>query len=180
MLLTADGIPYTTPIPGPSPEEETRLRAALQQLDPLLGVVWVPIVVWNTRDLRWEGRYALTCRWPGLDKRWSEVQAGKVPASEAHDILGWFCEDMQNASSAPTTLDGIQERTLALLGAIDNLRYPWKERMERSAQKNRDVHTRARAAASDLTHDVAEHFYRQAKGVPLSAGADFNEKGINV
>lgn len=177
MLYTADNLPYTLPSPGPSPEEEQRLREALATLDPLLGVLWVPTVVWDAKHQRWEGRYALTCRWPGIDARWSEVQAGRVPPSEAHDILGWFCVDMQDASSAPTSLDGIQNRALELLGAIDNLRYPWKERMEQSARNNRNVHERAKAAALDLTHDVAEHFYRQARGVPLSAGANFDSKG---
>jgi hypothetical protein len=146
-------------------------------MDSLLDLAWVPTVFYNRSKDRWEGRYALICRWPRVDKRWSEVQSGKVPEQEAYDILGWLCSDMQDAYSVPDTQEGIQNRVIALLGAIDNTRYPWKGRMLSTIEKNKKRHEAMKAEVGDMTHDVAGYYYRQAKGVPQSRGADFNSEG---
>jgi len=177
MILTKSGVPFAHVPPTPDSETEQRLRATLQQLDELLGVMWVPTVFWNERHKRFEGRYALTCRWPQIDKRWSEVFNGKVPESEALDIIGWLCEDMQDPQSIPTSSDGIIDRVLTLLGTMDNTRYPWKARMLGTIAKNAAVKKALKTEVLDLTHNVASHFYREAKGVPQSCGADFNSEG---
>lgn len=168
--------PISAP-PAPSSDLEKTLTDTLQRLDPLLGVMWVPFAAWNEPAKRMEGRYALTCRWPSIDGRWQEVQAGKVPESEANDIIGWLCEDMQDASSVPTSMDGITDRVLALLGSMDNLRYSWRDRMKATVQKNADRWKREKADAADQANRFAEHIYRQAKGVPQQPGADFDNKG---
>ena len=164
--------PISAP-PSPSDTVEVTLKETLQRLDPLLGVMWVPMAAFNEPAKRWEGRYALTCKWPSIDGRWQEVQAGKVPEAEALDIIGWLCEDMQNASSVPTSPDGITDRVLALLGTMDNARYPWKDRMRSVVKKNQELYNTQKKDAADQANRAAEHFYRQAKGVPQSTGANF-------
>jgi hypothetical protein len=169
---------YVPPAPGPSPEVETTLRETLVKLDPLLSVRWVAHAAFNRQHQRFEGRYALTCRWPMADKRWKEVHEGRHPEYEACDIVGWLCEDMSDPESLPTSPDGITDRVLALLGTMDNTRYPWKDRMMRTVRKNAKVHETLKNDVLDLTHGVAEYYYRQAKGVPQSTGADFSTPGV--
>ena len=164
-----EGIP-----PTPSAETERQLREVLARMDTLLDVMWVPTVYRNERAGRWEGRYALTCKWPRADKRWSMVQSGEVAEHDAHDIIGWLCEDMQDAQSVPTTAEGIETRVLALLGSMDNTRYPWKQRMLAAIEKNVKRQQTVKADVLDLTHGVADYYYRQAKSVPQSRGADFS------
>lgn len=161
------------PAPGPNPELEAQLRATLEKLDSLLGVRWVVHAFYNQQLGRFEGRYALTCRWPQVDKRWQEVRDGRHPEYEACDIIGWLCEDMQDPGSVPTSPDGISDRVMQLLGTMDNERYPWKQRMLRTVEKNKQVYEQQKKEALDLTHGVAEYYYRFAKGVPQSTGADF-------
>jgi hypothetical protein len=166
---------YVPPAPGPSPELEATLRDTLEKLDALLGVRWVAHASFNQLQQRFEGRYALTCRWPKIDKRWEWVYDGKHPEQEACDIIGWLCEDMQDPNSVPTTPDGITDRVLTLMGTMDNDRYPWKERMMATTRKNAKLHQTLKNDVLDLTHGVAEYYYRQAKGVPQSTGADFSK-----
>jgi hypothetical protein len=171
-LASASGAP-----PTPSATLEKQLRDALQPLDSLLDVVWVPTVFYNRTWARWEGRYALAVRWPQIDKRWQEVQSGKMAAADAYDIVGWLCEDMQDSQSVPTSLDGIHDRVLRLLGTMDNTRYPWKERFLSTIEKNKQRHENLKRDALDDTHNAAEHYYRLAKGVPQSTGANFDVEG---
>jgi hypothetical protein len=163
--------------PTPSGETERAVREVLARMDPLLGIMWVPTVFRNERAGRWEGRYALTCAWPRADKRWAQVQSGEVAEQDAVDIIGWLCTDMQDAQSVPVTGEGVETRVLELLGKMDNTRYPWKQRMLATIEKNVKRHQATKNDALNLTHDVAEHFYRQAKGVPQSTGANFNSEG---
>jgi hypothetical protein len=100
-----------------------------------------------------------------------------VPEAEANDIIGWLCQDMQDPQSMPTSADGIIDRVMALLGTMDNTRYPWKERMLGAIGKNAARQKAIKDDALDMTHNAAEHFYRQAKGVPQSTGANFNSEG---
>lgn len=149
----------------------------MRRLDSLLDIRWVPVVVHNPRHNRFEGRYALICFWPQADKRWEWVQQGKHPEADAYDIIGWLCEDMQDAQSVPASDEGVTERVVALLGSMDNTRYPWKQRMQRMVEKNRRVPQQLKQEAMDMAHDAAEHFYRQAKNVPQVQGANFDKKG---
>lgn len=175
MIVSPSGVAFAPPVPGPSPETETKLRETLEKLDSLLGVRWVSHAAFING--RFEGRYGLTCQWPQNDKRWEEVRSGRHPPFEACDMIGWLCEDMQDPNSVPTSPDGITDRVVALLGTMDNTRYPWKERMQKTVNKNADLFKKQKAEVADLTHGVASYYYRQAKGVPQSTGADFNSEG---
>lgn len=177
MILNADGIAFEEPTPGPMPELEAKLREVMQRIDTLLDVRWVAHAVWNERARRFEGRYALICFWPEIDKRRQWVRDGKHPPHEACDIIGWLCEDMQEPGSLPTTEDGIAERVMALIGTMDNTRYPWKERMRKTAEKNVANWQRMKAEARDVAHDAAEYTYRKVKAVPQVTGADFTSEG---
>ena len=177
MIHTLSSIAFEGIPPAPSADTEQRVRDVLRDMDTLLDVMWVPTVFWNKSKHRWEGRYALICRWPRSDGRWQEVQSGKVPEQDAYDIIGWLCEDMQDAQSVPQSSEGIANRVVELLGRIDNTRYPWKQRMLATVEKNRKRNQALKNEALDLAHDVASYFYRQAKGVPQSRGADFNSEG---
>lgn len=180
LLVGLNGRPLASAsgaAPTPSAALEATLRQALQQLDSLLDVAWMPTVFWNRAWARWEGRYALIVRWPHSDMRWSEVQCGRVPEQDAFDIVGWLCEDMQDPQSVPTSLDGIHDRVIALLGTMDNTRYPWKDRFLSTIEKNKQRVAQVKRDALNETEAAAEHFYRQAKGVPLSTGATFDKDG---
>lgn len=163
--------------PAPSETTEAELRTWLKGIDPLLDVKWQPVVYWNKRHLHWEGRYALMVNWPTADKRWSQVQSGEVDPKQANDIVGWFCEDMSDPQSMPTTLDTMETRVMNLLGQMDNTRYPWKQRMMGTIEKNKKVHATMKSEALDQVGDEADYLYRQVKGVPQVVGADFNSKG---
>jgi hypothetical protein len=163
--------------PGPEASTEANLRSVLQGLDGLLDVKWVPLAMWNAVKSRWEGRYALIVNWPMADARWSMVQSGEVNPKLAHDIVGWLCENMQDPASMPTSLMGIEQRVIDLLGTMDNERYPWKQRLQSAVDKNRKVHATNKSDALDFVHDEAEYQYRRAKGIPQVQGADFNSKG---
>lgn len=163
--------------PGPQADTEAKLRQVLQSIDPLLDVKWIPHAMWNAVKARWEGRYALSVAWPQADKRWSQVQSGEVAPQMAYDIVGWMCTDMEKASSYPESLEGIEERVMALLGSMDNTRYPWKQRMLQVIAANKKHQQSIKQEALDFTESEAEYWYRYAKNVPQSTGADFNSKG---
>lgn len=177
MILTAAGVPFASLPPTPSAETERVLRGVLRGMDELLDVMWHPTIYYNRSQMRWEGRYALICRWPRADGRWSMVQSGEVPEADAFDIIGWLCEDMQDPQSLPTSTDGISSRVIELLGRMDNTRYPWKGRMLATIEKNAARRQAVKDETLDMTHDVASYYYRQARGVPQSTGANFDKEG---
>jgi hypothetical protein len=166
-------------VAAPTPEESTErsLREVLKGLDTLLDVKWIPTAMYNERDCRWEGRYALTVDWPSADKRWSMVQSGEVPPDMAHDIVGWLCTDMSEPKSVPTSPDGIENRVLELLGSMDNTRYPWKQRFLSTIEKNKKFRQDVKSEILDQTADEAEYQYRAAKHIPQVTGANFDSKG---
>lgn len=157
---------------APTREESTEaaLRTNLKSLDPLLDIMWHPMGFWNERQRRWEGRYALTVDWPHADQRWSMVQSGEVNPKDAHDIVGWLCADMQDPKSLPTSPDGIEQRVLALLGTMDNLRYPWKERFEAMVQTNIRHRRNIKKESLDIFEAEAEYLYRKLYHVPQVTG----------
>ena len=177
MLVSASGVSLQSLPPAPSEATELRVRSVLATLDSLLDIMWMPMVWWDARNKRYEGRYALVCRWPQIDSRWSMVQSNEIAPSDALDIIGWLCEDMQDAQSMPMTEAAVVERVVALLGSMDNTRYPWKQRMLGTVANNAKVHEDTKADAVDRAVDEAEYRYRQVKGVPQSVGADFNSEG---
>lgn len=164
-LIEVIGVPDSAP--GPEADAEQALRVMLKDFDSLLDIRWMPIAFYNAVKSRWEGRYALTCDWPTIDPRWAMVQSGEMDPKLAHDIVGWLCEEMSDSQSMPTTLAGMGERVMALLGTMDNTRYPWKQRMMATVEKNRKRHDTNKAEVADLTHDVASYYYNQAKGNPI-------------
>lgn len=157
---------------APTREEslETGLRSNLKSLDPLLDIMWHPMGFWNESQQRWEGRYALTVAWPHADMRWRMVQEGEVDPALAHDIIGWLCTDMHNPKSLPTSLDGIEERVLDLLGKMDGTRYPWKQRFESMVQANIKHRRNIKQEALDEFEDEAQYLYNKLYDVPLVQG----------
>src|SRR5581483_7017023 len=107
---------------------EAKVDAELKQLDSLLGIQWFEAVKYNERQNVYEGRYALTCRWPQSDKRWELYQRGEI--GEPFDILGWFTDDMFDGNSAAVDPEMIWNKTLELLASADNTRHPWKDRLK--------------------------------------------------
>lgn len=164
-------------VPGPEASTEENLRKVLQEMDGLLDVKWVPIAMWNQVKSRWEGRYALIVNWPSADKRHGMVQTGEVDPKLAHDIVGWFCDDMQDPKSVPTSLQGIEDRVIALLGTMDNTRYPWKQRFMSTIEKNKKRHAEIKQEAGDMTADEADYRYQQVTNAAFGRGANFDKKG---
>lgn len=176
-LIEAAAVGSPSDAPGPEATTEQHLRSVLQGMDGLLDVKWVPLAMWNQVKSRWEGRYALIVNWPMADARWSMVQSGEVNPKLAHDIVGWFCANMQDPTSMPTSLMGIEERVLSLLGTMDNTRYPWKQRLLGAVAANKKHRETMKADVLDQTHDEASYRYREAKHIQQSTGANFDSKG---
>lgn len=165
--------------PAPTSDDSTMasLRSVVKSMDGLLDVKWMPIAAWNAHQQRWEGRYALTCDWPQADARWSMIQSGEMDPKLAFDLIGWMCEDMQKADSIPLGPELIEQKVVALLGTMDNTRYPWKQRFLSTIEKNRKNKETQKADMLDMVHDEASYQYRAAKGIPQITGADFNSEG---
>lgn len=155
MFINLDGAGITMPYSRPDRNEitEEKVRKQLKELDALLDVKWIPHVIVNPRSQQMEGRYALICQWPQIDKRWEMYQKGEI--SENYDILGWFCEDMQDAESVPVDLDSIERKVVELLGKCDNERFPWRGRMKDVVSKNAKVRKERQQEVIDQAEDVA-------------------------
>lgn len=128
-LFGPDGLPLRDVPPGPSEGLEQRVNDELQRLDTLLHIRWIEKAYFNQRHQRFEGRYALCCWWPKVDKRWQWVQQSKMSADEAFDIMGWFCEDIHNAESVPQKPLAMMDKVYELLSSADNTHRPWADRM---------------------------------------------------
>lgn len=131
--------------PERSPELEEKVTERLRAIDSLLGVRWMPHAAYSPRTRTFEGRYALTVRWPESDPRWLLYRKGEI--GEPFDILGWFSEDLHDAHSEAVDVDALESKVLALLGRSDNTREPWKERMKRSIEHNRRRRQEIKAGA---------------------------------
>lgn len=145
--------------PQPQEQAEARIRQTLKGLDELLDIKWVPVVLWNEKENCSEGRYALICRWPQADKRWAD--AYEDARIEPFDVLAWFCDDLQNASSSAGNIDTMEDQVIEFLGKCDNTRQPWADRMKASVAKNLKVKRAAKDEILDLAHD--EFGYHQKK-----------------
>jgi hypothetical protein len=128
------------------PAMEARINAELQALD-------------SNIHIRIEGRYALCFRWPQGEKRWQEVQQGRMDPNDAFDILGWFTEDMASGRSTPVNPEQFKAKAFELLHKIDNTRFPWKGRVERSMQKNDVRQQQLKEEAVDRMTDAASDAY---------------------
>lgn len=167
-LYGAHGLPLYVP-PTPNEFTERRVNAELQaHYDPLLSIRWYPTVFFNQRQKQWEGRYALVVRWPQIDKRWGTVPLGY---EEPYDILGWFCEDMQDANTTPADPVSIMGKVTELLGKCDNTRQPWMARMKATVEHNLRQHEKVKEEALDQVADeAASQYYSSSRASRVFMG----------
>lgn len=147
------GVTATYSRPEPQPEAEERVRAQLKNIDELLDVKWFPYAVYNEKHRTFEGRYALTCKWPQGDKRWQLYESGEI--TEPFDMFGWFCEDIHDANSMPVSVDSIEQKIVELLGKCDATRIPHATRLRQIVEKNAKVRKQKRQPILDQAEDVA-------------------------
>ena len=164
MLVDVNG--QTIP-PQPNQFTEDRINEELQKhYDPLLFINWISSAYhisgsYETNNLVFEGRYALCHRWPQIDPRWGEMG---FDYPESYDILGWFCADMQDASSVPEDPASIMQLVFELLGKCDNERFPWASRVRKTIENNKRVTAQGQLDALDIVEEAAgDHFYHTSK-----------------
>lgn len=165
MLYGPDGrsvssvrVRYTRP--EPQPEPEARVRAQLKAIDSLLDVRWFPNAIWNEVQKTMEGRYGLICQWPPLDPRWEDFQKGLI--EDSVDMLGWFCEDIHDATSLPVSVDSIEAKVIEVLGKCDGQRQPHTQRMKQIIERNAKVRRDKRSETTDKAEDVARTLWNLA------------------
>lgn len=151
MLYGPDGTEVGTKVPTIQADRQYEaaeaVRQKLKSIDSLLDIVYV----------EWAGRYSLICNWPQNDERWKMFQSGEIGAS--YDSLGWFCEDMQDPSSLPVSVDSIENLVLERLASCDNTKTPWKDRMRQIIDKNAKVRKSKKQEMLDRAEDVAATLY---------------------
>ena len=156
--------------PQPNQLTEDRINAELQMhYDPLLFIGWIKTAYHVSGDLPsdlvFEGRYALCHRWPQVDPRWGELG---FDYPDSYDILGWFCDDMQDASSVPQEPSSIMQKVFELLGKCDNERFPWADRIMKTVEKNKAITARGKEEALDIVTDVAaDHYHHTSKATRI-------------
>jgi len=162
MLVDTDGRPLAASVRGGSPQRneltEQRVNAELQQLDSLLHIRWMPFAVGIPGGRR-EGRYALCSYWPEIDPRRQGVRDGTQDPAEAFDIIGWFCEDLQDASTVPQDPESIMRKVLDLLHSCDNTRFPWRTRMAQVIEHNKKRQEKVKQEAVEEVKDMAADQY---------------------
>lgn len=149
--------------PEPQPDAEERVRTMLKSIDSLLDVKWYHHAIWNEREKAMEGRYALVCRWPYGDKRWELYQSGQI--EDPVDMLGWFCEDIHDATSIPVDVDSIERKVVELLGKCDGERMSHTKRMRQIVEKNAKVRQQHRAPITDSAQEMAESLFNLSRTV---------------
>lgn len=157
-------VPYAEPQPF-STSDEQRLRDVLKGIDSALDLRWFRYAIFSEQVERFEGRYALVCDWMSEDPRMKLVQHGEVDPNEAHDIIGWFCEDVQNAETVPVGVEAVENLAMKLLAGCDNSRTPIKQRLAQIAAKNVARRRAVHDEMLDMMHDEAgSHWWaRQPK-----------------
>ena len=157
--------------PQPSLELEDRMRPILKGLDELLDIRWVFPAVFNVGAGRAEGRYAIICRWPQGDKRWTLDHGG-----EPFDVLCWACTDLTNANSIPMKPEEVEKRVLEFLYKCDNTRESWKVRMAQTIENNKRQKQRVKNEGLDIAHDEFSYYHKKIAHEPLVAvGIDLKE-----
>lgn len=165
MLYDAKGRALPTVVsrqarPEPQPEAEEKVRAQLKSIDELLDVRWFPYAIWSEKNRTFEGRYGLVCTWPQNDKRWELYQNGEI--EDPVDMLGWFCEDIHDATSMPVSVDSIEQKIVELLGKCDANRIPHSTRMREIVERNAKVRRDKRSVIDDQVEDVARTLWNLA------------------
>lgn len=158
MIVDVAGKPFVRATAQRSEATEERVNAELRSLDSLLHIRWMPLVVALPNGRR-EGRYALCSYWPSVDPRRAEVQSGQRDPEDAFDILGWFCENMQDANSVPQEPFSIMKKALELLYKCDNTRFPWRQRMAQNIEANKRRQKKVKEEAVDEVKDMAADAY---------------------
>lgn len=124
-------------------EAEAAVREKLKSIDSLLDIKYI----------EWAGRYSLICQWPQSDNRWKMYETGEI--SEPFDSLGWFCEDMQDPSSLPVSVDSIENLVIERIASCDNTLFPWRDRMKDIIAKNAKVRKDRQKEITDRAEDIA-------------------------
>jgi len=164
--------------PEPSQELEERIRPILKNLDELLDIKWINPAIYNTTYDRAEGRYAITCRWPQADRRWTIEHYG-----EPYDILCWACTDLSNASSIPLKPEEVENRVLDFLYRCDNTRESWKVRMAQTIENNKRVKRGLKDQVLDHAHDEFGYYHKKIAHehfVPVHDGTKSMDKDENI
>lgn len=146
--------------PERQPEAEEKVRLQLKSIDELLDVRWYPYAIWSDKSRSFEGRYALVCQWPNGDKRWELFQSGEI--EDPVDMLGWFCEDIHDATSMPVSVDSIEQKVIELLGKCDATRIPHGTRMRQIVERNAKLRKEKRSEIVDQAEDVARTLWTLA------------------
>lgn len=150
-----DGMALGDVPPGPNVLTEERVNNELRQLDSLLHIRWFESAYLNQRLGRYEGRYGLCVWWPKVDKRWSMVQSGEMGEQDAFDIMGWFTEDIHDATTVPVDPEAMMHKVHELLAKADNERQPWAERMREASAHNMRQRKKIIQDAAEMTAAVA-------------------------
>lgn len=156
--------------PQPIPHVEAMVRKELQRIDHLLDILWVPDVYPNGAQGVVEGRYGLICRWPKSDGRWKLVR--EEGYTDAFDLLGWFCEDMDDASTVPNSPETMMQLVYERLGNADNEAAPWYDRMKQVFGKNIDLMRERKNVLDETVEEMAEEEWvtNVREGRPVSFG----------
>lgn len=146
----------------PNEDQEVAVRQILKGMDPLLDIKWFPHAVGS------EGRYALVCRWPQADRRWELHQSGEI-GGEPIDILGWFVEPddhggLHNGTGVPVEPMLLMDKICEWLGAMDNSRQPWRDRMLKAVEHNRREEKKKAASIVDETMDQTAYYTKKFFG----------------
>lgn len=170
MLYGANGQPVSSARvgrarPEPNQQSEERIRTLVKSMDSLLDIKWFPYAFKNEVHNDYEGRYGLICQWPQGDPKWALYQNGET--EECFDLLGWFCEDFQNAESIPVDPVSVERKVIELLGKSDNTRVHWKERMRRVLEKNAKRRADIKAERNEAIAEMVEvqHFEHKGRSV---------------
>ena len=147
---------------------ERLVRAHLKALDPLLDLLWVPIV--RNPDAPVDGRYGITCRWHDTDSRWEMYHKGEI--GEPYDILGWITEaaargDFHEPTSLPVDPGSILDKVVEFLGKCDNQREPAKARMKRAMEDNALRREVVKKEAMDEMLEYLDYNRQKLAGNPI-------------
>lgn len=151
---------YTPPQPF-ADADEARIRTVLLAIDPLLDLRWFPFAIFNENVEKYEGRYALICRWAQGDPRYELLNKGEIGEQDAVDIIGWFCEDRNDAETTPVEVEAVENLALELLASCDNSRTPAIERMRAISAKNVKARRERKQEVLDVGQEAAEQVWFQ-------------------
>jgi hypothetical protein len=78
------------------------------------------------------------------------------------DMLGWFCEDIHDATSMPLGVDSIEQKVIELLGKCDGERIPHKTRMKEILERNAKRRKSNKQTIEDRTHEITSTLWNLA------------------